>query len=183
MPDSDQERWLTYVELGSLLKCSASAARMHAKRRGWARRSPNRIGDLARVLVPPDTGCALNGSTDVQRTGSEPFAELRDERDSERVRRTFDELIAAIAELREALGDERAAHAAERVRLASERERSTHAEARLGELLAELCDTRVELADAQAAARISTDAVAALNQQLDSLVKKLRRPWWRRWFR
>jgi hypothetical protein len=47
MPEADQERWLTYVELGRLLGISPTAARMHAKRRGWARRSPNMIGDRA----------------------------------------------------------------------------------------------------------------------------------------
>jgi hypothetical protein len=54
MPEADQDRWLTYAEVGQLLGISASAARMHAKRRGWQRRSPNAIGARAMVLVPPD---------------------------------------------------------------------------------------------------------------------------------
>ena len=52
MPETDQERWLTYRELGELLGCTANAARMHAHRRGWQRRAPNRVGGRTRVLVP-----------------------------------------------------------------------------------------------------------------------------------
>ena len=44
--------WLTYRQLGERLGCTANAARMHAYRRGWSRRSPNRVGDSAQVLVP-----------------------------------------------------------------------------------------------------------------------------------
>jgi hypothetical protein len=54
MPEADLDRWLTYAEVGNLLGISASAARMHAKRRGWQRRSPNAVGAHAMVLVPPD---------------------------------------------------------------------------------------------------------------------------------
>lgn len=52
--DEIQERWLTYRELGELLGCTANAARMLAKRRGWSRRTPNAYGDKAMVLVPDD---------------------------------------------------------------------------------------------------------------------------------
>ena len=54
MTGSTNERWLTYVEVGELLGCTPTAARMHAKRRGWPRHSPNMIGDRSRVLVPDD---------------------------------------------------------------------------------------------------------------------------------
>ena len=54
MTGSTNERWLTYVEVGELLGCTLTAARMHAKRRGWPRHSPNMIGDRSRVLVPDD---------------------------------------------------------------------------------------------------------------------------------
>ena len=54
MSDSDRERWLTYAEVGELLGITSAAARMLAKRRGWARRTPNAYGDRARVLVPAD---------------------------------------------------------------------------------------------------------------------------------
>jgi hypothetical protein len=52
MSDVQGDRWLTYVELGLALGISPSAARMHATRRGWLRRSPNKIGAHAMVLVP-----------------------------------------------------------------------------------------------------------------------------------
>jgi hypothetical protein len=54
MTGSANEHWLTYVEVSELLGCTPTAARMHAKRRGWPRRSPNMIGDRSRVLVPDD---------------------------------------------------------------------------------------------------------------------------------
>jgi hypothetical protein len=52
--DSDRERWLTYAEVGEFFGITSAAARMLAKRRGWARRTPNAYGDRARVLVPAD---------------------------------------------------------------------------------------------------------------------------------
>jgi hypothetical protein len=54
MSESDDARWLTYAEVGGLLGCTANAARMHAKRRGWLHRAPNMIGGRATVLVPDE---------------------------------------------------------------------------------------------------------------------------------
>src|SRR5436309_13396899 len=54
MLESDEDRWLTYAEAGELLGISTQAARMLAKRRGWARRTPNAYGDRALVLLPDD---------------------------------------------------------------------------------------------------------------------------------
>jgi len=54
MRESATERWLTYGEIGQLFGITPSAARMLARRRGWARRTPNAYGDRARVLVPDD---------------------------------------------------------------------------------------------------------------------------------
>jgi hypothetical protein len=52
---SDQEeRWLTYAEVGQLLGISAEAARAMSRRQKWPRRTPNDHGALARVLVPND---------------------------------------------------------------------------------------------------------------------------------
>jgi hypothetical protein len=56
--DVDRESWLTYAEVGKLLGITSAAARMLAKRRGWARRTPNAYGDRARVLVPADAAVA-----------------------------------------------------------------------------------------------------------------------------
>ena len=65
MSEAQNERWLTYVELGALLRCTRSAARMHARRHGWVRRPSNMIGVLTRVLVP--SHAAVQRRTD-QRT-------------------------------------------------------------------------------------------------------------------
>jgi hypothetical protein len=54
MIEEDQGRWLSYQELGEVLGCTSNGARMHAVRRKWPRRASNRIGELARVLVPED---------------------------------------------------------------------------------------------------------------------------------
>ena len=71
MPDGDQGRWLSYQELGELLRCTPNAARMHAVRRKWPRRSPNKIGDCARVLVPEDLN-VQDRATNVHRTYDAP---------------------------------------------------------------------------------------------------------------
>jgi hypothetical protein len=54
MTDQEEGRWLSYEELSDALGCTPSAACMHAVRRNWPRRSPNRVGDCARVLVPEE---------------------------------------------------------------------------------------------------------------------------------
>ena len=54
MSEGDEGRWVSYIELAAMLNISASAARMHAVRRRWQRRSPNAIGGRAMVLVPAD---------------------------------------------------------------------------------------------------------------------------------
>src|SRR4051794_5845186 len=48
------DRWLTYEELGTCIDRTPHAARMFATRRGWPRRSANRIGEHTTVLVPAD---------------------------------------------------------------------------------------------------------------------------------
>ena len=52
MSEDGEPVWLTYKELAAQLGCTANAARMHAHRRGWPKRAPNRVDDPARVLVP-----------------------------------------------------------------------------------------------------------------------------------
>ena len=56
--DQDQGRWLTYAEAGELLGISADAARLRARRQGWSRRTPNKHGATARVLVARPSACA-----------------------------------------------------------------------------------------------------------------------------
>ena len=48
------EEWLTYREAAARLHISVEAVRALARRKGWSRRSPNRIGDAARILLPPN---------------------------------------------------------------------------------------------------------------------------------
>ncbi len=67
MPETDEERWLSYAEIGELLGITAAAARMHARRRGWQRRTPNAIGGRAMVLVPAEIAVQPRAAPD-QRT-------------------------------------------------------------------------------------------------------------------
>jgi hypothetical protein len=135
MPDGDQEHWLSYRELGALLGCTANAARMHAVRRGWQRRAPNRVGDCARVLVPADIVVPLGMTHD-----AEQFVTQANGPERVNVRSTFDaqNMLQTIREtvdilvmpLREQL-------AAERARADRERARADQAERRIMELLVE----------------------------------------------
>jgi hypothetical protein len=156
VPEADQDRWLTYVELGQLLGISSTAARMHAaRRRSWPRRPPNMIGDHTRVLVPDDAGSVPRRTmhtTDGDQRTANGF-----DRDAGTANSAA--VSAAITALREQLAAVNATLAAER--------------ARVDDLLA-------DLADARSAERISADAAAALRHEIELLRA---RPWWRRWFR
>ena len=157
MSESQDDRWLTYVELGQLLGCTPTAARMYARRHGWPRRTPNMYGDRARVLVPDDIDVQPRSPLYPERTG---YVTIRDQtepngQDQENVQ-AFRAAITALSEA-----------------LAAERERSIRAERQTEQLLS-------DLADARTAERISSDAAAALRNQLDLL--RARRPWWQRWF-
>ena len=159
---ADQSQWLTYVELGERLGISASAARMHARRRGWQRRAPNAIGGQAHVLVPEDVNVRPREAA-VQRTHDAQMA--TDANGLNATKRANDQahmeaLSAAVGVLSDAL--------------VAERERVTRAEQRIEQLFG-------ELADARAAERISAECAVGLRHQLDLLWA--RRPWWRRWFR
>ena len=70
MLESDQGRWLTYEEAGKLLGITSQAARMLAKRRGWARRTPNAYGDRALVQVPDDAVVQPRSASNADRTAS-----------------------------------------------------------------------------------------------------------------
>src|SRR5215831_17758075 len=76
MPENPAEHWLTYRALGAGLRCTPNTARMHAHRRGWRRRAPNRVGDPARVLVPEgvvvqDRASHVAAQCDAQPNGAE----------------------------------------------------------------------------------------------------------------
>jgi hypothetical protein len=81
MSDEDHGRWVTYAELAALLGSTPSGARMHARRRGWARRTANMIGEVTRVLVPdgavvPQRAPHSATLTGAQMTGSENGEDL-----------------------------------------------------------------------------------------------------------
>jgi hypothetical protein len=157
MSESQNERWLTYVELGEQLGCTPSAARMHARRKGWDRRTANMIGEQTRVRVPAG---AVQRRTD-RRTAAARMFEATDGQDPEH--------SAAVAVLREQL-----AVANRRIdELNEERRADAEERRRLVVLL-------TDLTDARAAAQISAATAAALRHELDTL--RARRPWWRRWF-
>lgn len=103
------EEWLTYLELGERLGITASAARMHARRRGWQRRAPNAIGGQARVLVPASADVHPR-ATVVQRTHDAQMSGQANglngtDRANDRVH--VEGLCAAVAALSEALAAER----------------------------------------------------------------------------
>jgi hypothetical protein len=135
MPEGDQEHWLSYRELGAILGCTANAARMHAVRRGWPRRAPNRVGDCARVLVPPDVvvqPCMTHNA--------EQFVTQPNGHEQANVRTTFDAhgMLQAIRETVEALVTPLQEQIeAERARADRERDRAEQAEQRLAALLAQ----------------------------------------------
>jgi hypothetical protein len=135
MLNGDQERWLSYRELGAVLGCTANAARMHAVRRGWPRRAPNRVGDYARVLVPAEVFVQHSVTHDAaqfitQLTGPEQ-ANVRAVFDAHDMLRTIRETVEIlVTPLREQLE-------AERERANRERERADQAEQRIAALLAQ----------------------------------------------
>jgi hypothetical protein len=156
------EEWLTYLELGERLGITASAARMHARRRGWQRRAPNAIGGQAHVLVPEivdvhPRATAVQRTHDVQMSAEANGLNGADRANNDQV---HEALCAAVAAFSDAL--------------AAERERVSRGEQRIEQLFAELTDAR-------AAERISAESAAGLRHQLDLI--RARRPWWRRWFR
>ena len=154
MPEADHERWLTYRELGELLGCTANAARMHAHRRQWPHRAPNRVGDRARVLVPESLDVQSRAShmpslSVAQMSGEPNGAEPAHEQAAQAVQALNTAVEALSAQL-------------------------AIANRRIDELLA-------ALADARTAAMISGSEAAALRAQVALLTDH--RPWWRRWFR
>jgi hypothetical protein len=122
MLENDEDRWLTYVEVGRLLGISPAAARMHAKRRGWQRRSPNAIGAHAMVLVPADVAvrprAAAEQRTFTARMEHEPNG--HDQANGQAIRAAIAALVdqLAIANRRiDELTEERRRDAEERRRL------------------------------------------------------------------
>jgi hypothetical protein len=186
MPDGDQGRWLSYQELGELLSCTPNAARMHAVRRKWQRRAPNRIGDCARVLVPEDLDMQPR-AMHVRRTRGAPFDAPPNSQ--EKIVRpaqfdaravhfsTFDAhhmqaLAGAVGALQEQLdiANQRADRAEQRADEAQAAERK--AIDLVKNATAEASDQRKRADDAATAERIARDEAAGLRAELE-----IRREW------
>jgi hypothetical protein len=173
MSDQPEESWLTYRELGAQLGCTANAARMHAHRRGWPRRAPNKVGDPAHVLVP--------GSLDVQSRATHDAA-LFVAQPNGFDRTHVEALVQALDVLREQLtkADQRTDRAERH--LEEERGRVDEERKRVDELRTSVTEFQTALADAVAAERITAGVAAGLRAELDRR-QDWRAPWWRRWFR
>src|SRR3954453_2054970 len=99
MLDQDQARWITYAEAGQLPGISTQAARMLAKRRGWARRTPNACGDRALVLLPNDILVQPRTASSAERTGYSTDTDLDQPIAAERVNvQPFTDAIRALRE-------------------------------------------------------------------------------------
>jgi hypothetical protein len=167
MSESQNERWLTYIELGALLRSTPSAARMHA------RRTSNMIGEQTRVLVP--SNAAVQRRTDRQTFAAHMFDATngQDQANSAAVAVLREQLAVANRRIDE-LTEERQA-ASRRIDDLNEERRGDAEERR------RLLTLVTDLADARAAAEINRNLAAGLQRELELL--RAVRPWWRRWLR
>jgi hypothetical protein len=175
VPESEEGQWLTYEEAGQVLGISAAAARMHAKRHGWPRRTPNMYGDRARVLVPAEAVVQSRSALYAARSG---HVITRDQEGLNEPDQTNVQVIMqAIEALREQLGiaNSRAERAERQFDL--ERERL--------EKLQGLFEQRdLALADARAAERIAATEAAGLRTELErrndwGIIRRLRWVIWK----
>ena len=163
MIDSDGGQWLTYREAAAALGLSSpEAVRSLARRRGWSRRSPNAIGDQARVLLPTGADRRLQPvPTDVAtRDDRHPTIERpsSDSPETAPIDQTGDRTVALAVEvalLRERIADKD-------THLADLRQRLDIADRRIHELQAALTEER---------------------RRMIEILTGDRRAWWRRWFR
>jgi hypothetical protein len=161
-------QWLTHAELAERFGCSPNPARMHAMRRGWPRRSPNRIGDTARVLVPE--------GADVRESASHVAEQFNARANGRAPAHSTDGHYAvaqAIAALAAQLEREQARADRAETLFHDERAQLHAARRRIDELQA-------TLADALGAERIAAGEAEQLRGQLDRLKGKslLRRLRW-----
>jgi hypothetical protein len=176
MLNSDQECWVTYADAGKLLGISTQAARMLAKRRGWARRTPNAYGDRALILVPPDAIEQARSASVGVRTAHTHDSDQAELSQNDQVH--VQALESAIETLREQL---ETAHQ----QVKEERTRADRAEEQITEL-------RCELASARTAEQIKAEEADNLRRRLDAEANERRevqaqltslltsrRRWWR----
>ena len=161
----NEDRWLTYAEVGELLGISAEAARALVRRQKWSRRTPNEHNALARVLVPPDRAAArprppsargMNGGHPGNGRGTEEPHDRADD-GPDVLRSTVRALENAVEGLRDQLGT------ANR-RAEDDRARAERAEEKAAALQAELVELRV----AADLAEYATGEVTDLRKRLDA---------------
>lgn len=166
MLESDQDRWLTYAEAGELLGISTQAARMLAKRRGWARRTPNAYGDRAQVLVPVETIVQPRSASLGVRTGSVITSDQGSPNGHDRL--NVQALEQAIGVLRDQL--ETANRWAD-----DDRARADRAEQKAAALQAELIDLLISERSAVELAEYASAEVADQRRRLDTAEEERRR--------
>jgi hypothetical protein len=166
MLESDQDRWLTYAEAGELLGISTQAVRMLAKRRGWARRTPNAYGDRAQVLVPVETIVRPRSALLGVRTGSVITSDQGSPNGHDHL--NVQALEQAIGVLRDQL--ETANRWAD-----DDRARADRAEQKAAALQAELIDLLISERSAVELAEYASAEVADQRRRLDTAEEERRR--------
>ena len=166
---SSQERWVTYAQAGELLGISTQAARMLAKRRGWARRTPNAYGDRALVLLPAEMVVQPRIALTTEHTGYTTGSVSDQPIPPDRV--NVQPFADAIEALRKQLGIahrqmEEANARADRAELRadSERRRADEEHARVEQQIETL---QKELSESRIAERLATAESADLRRRVD----------------
>jgi hypothetical protein len=154
---SDEGRWLTYEELGQLIGRTPNGARMFASRRNWPRRSSNRIGERATVLVPAEIGkMPPRAPNDAEQKKAEPLANGSGERATARA--AIDALTEQLAIANRRLDEERGCGARAMERAATE----------ISDVRRQLDEERARTVDALTAERIARDEAAGLRAELEA---------------
>jgi hypothetical protein len=180
--DPDAGQWVTYAQAGRLLGISPEAVRAIARRRGWARQTPNEIGGLARVLLPtgadrrsrPGSTGGVTGADRVLLDGR-PTGDLLGDHPGDRAGDRAGELAVEVSVLRERIADQAEV-------IADLRHRLNTADRRLDEAAEDrrrIDALQAALTDAQGALAIATNEAAALRAQADArrshgLLRRLR---------
>ena len=184
------DQWMTYAELGSLMGCSAEAARARAVRRRWRRQAGN--DGTARVLVPSGEDLkprrtGLSGAVVIRSSArsSAPTSDCATGREADALAK-LEKLQAEMVEMAQKLGASNAELASARTtidELRADRGKWQEMAERLS-LASSAADREMERARSEAekarseAERARSDAERARSE----LAAYRARPWWRRAF-
>lgn len=143
-------RWLTYEELGQLIGRTPNGARMFATRRSWPKRSSNRIGERATILVPADIAeSPSRAAHGAEQKGSAVPATETGERAIARA--AIDALTEQLAIANRRLDEERACSERAIARAATAEQQASDLQARLDAETEERCRLTTLLTDQRAA--------------------------------